>query len=97
MLTNVFWPTVLCKVAPLAQHVVCRLSSVCLSVTFCIVAKRHILAKNCLKEQIGLPPETAPRYQFGLPIYPLRHLSPYGIEAGRFYAVRAIADNADHA
>ena len=26
---------------------------VCLSVTFCIVAKRHILAKNCLKEQIG--------------------------------------------
>ena len=28
-------------------------SVVCLSVTFCIVAKRHILAKNCLKEQIG--------------------------------------------
>jgi len=28
-------------------------SGVCLSVTFCIVAKRHILAKNCLKEQIG--------------------------------------------
>jgi len=28
----------------------CRLS-VCLSyVTFCIVAKRHVLAKNCLKE-----------------------------------------------
>jgi len=26
---------------------------VCPSVTFCIVAKRHILAKNCLKEQIG--------------------------------------------
>jgi len=26
---------------------------VCLSVTFCIVARRHILAKNCLKEQIG--------------------------------------------
>jgi len=36
---------------------VCRLSvclSVCLSsVTFCIVAKRYVLAKNCLKEQIG--------------------------------------------
>jgi len=32
--TNIFWPTVLCKVAPLSQHVVCRLSSV----TFCIVA-----------------------------------------------------------
>ena len=34
----------------------CRLSvrsSVC--VTFCIVAKRYVLAKNCLKEQIGLP------------------------------------------
>ena len=34
------------------------MSSVCLSVclspvTICIVAKRHILAKNCLKEQIG--------------------------------------------
>ena len=31
-------------------------SSVCLSVvclTFCIVAKRYVLAKKCLKEQIG--------------------------------------------
>ena len=32
----------------------CRLSSVCRrrlsSVTFCIVAKRYVLAKNCLKE-----------------------------------------------
>ena len=28
-------------------------SSVCLSVTFCIVAKRHVLAKNCLKDWIG--------------------------------------------
>ena len=27
----------------------CRLS-VCLSVTFCIVAKRYVLVKNCLKE-----------------------------------------------
>ena len=33
---------------PLVQCVVCRLS-----VTFCIVAKRYVLAKNCLKEQIG--------------------------------------------
>ena len=35
---------------------VCRVSSVvvCLSsVTFCIVAKRNVLAKNCLKEWIG--------------------------------------------
>jgi len=33
---------------------------VCLSVTFYVLAKWHILAKNCLKEQI----ETTPRYQF---------------------------------
>jgi len=34
----------------------CRLSvclSVCLSVTFCIVVKQFVLAKNCLKERIG--------------------------------------------
>ena len=31
----------------------CRLSVCRLSVTFCIVAKRYVLAKNCLKEQIG--------------------------------------------
>jgi len=32
----------------------CHLSVVCrLSVTFCIVAKRYVLAKNCLKEWIG--------------------------------------------
>ena len=32
----------------------CRLSVVCLlSVTFCIVAKRYVLAKNCLEERIG--------------------------------------------
>ena len=30
----------------------CRLS-VCLSVTFCIVAKRYVLARKCLKERIG--------------------------------------------
>ena len=29
----------------------CRLS-VCLSVTFCIVAKQYVLSKNCLKERI---------------------------------------------
>ena len=40
-----FWPTVL-SVMPLVQCVViCRLS-----VTFCIVAKRYVLAKKCLKE-----------------------------------------------
>ena len=31
----------------------CRLSVVCLSVTFCIVAKRYVLVKNCLKDRIG--------------------------------------------
>ena len=31
----------------------CRLSVVCLSVTFCTVAKQYVLAKNCLKERIG--------------------------------------------
>ena len=36
------------SVVPLAQCVVCHLS-----VTFCIVAKRYVLAKKCLKEQIG--------------------------------------------
>ena len=50
---DTFWPTILCKVAPLAHCVVCLSSSS--SVTFCIVAKPHILAKNCLKDQIGLP------------------------------------------
>ena len=42
-----FWPTVL-SVEPMVQYVVCL--SVCLSVTFCIVAKRYVLAKKCLKE-----------------------------------------------
>jgi len=31
----------------------CLSSFVCLSVTFCIVAKWYVLAKNCLKEWIG--------------------------------------------
>ena len=48
--TDSFWPTVL-SVEPMVRHVVCL--SVCLSVTFCIVAKRYVLAKNCLKEWIG--------------------------------------------
>ena len=39
-----FWLTVL-SVVPLLQCVVC-----CLSVTFCIVAKRYVLAKNFLKK-----------------------------------------------
>jgi len=40
---------------PLAQCVVCHLSVCRLSssVTFCIVAKWYVLAKNCLKVRIG--------------------------------------------
>jgi len=34
-------------------HCMCRLSVCLSSVTFCIVAKRYVLAKNCLKERIG--------------------------------------------
>ena len=50
--SSLFWPTVL-SVAPLANCVVCP--SVCRlsTVTFCIVAKRYVLAKNWLKERIG--------------------------------------------
>ena len=43
---------------------------VCLSVTFYVVAKRHILAKKWLKEQIGLPPDTT-RVPIRIPIPPL--------------------------
>jgi len=51
-LSHAFWPTIL-SVAPLVHCVVCL--SVCRlsSVTFCIVPKRYVLAKNCLKESIG--------------------------------------------
>ena len=63
----IFWPTVL-SVALLLMDLVCL--SVCLSVTFCILAKWYVLAKNCLKEQIELPTETTNRYQFGPPFLP---------------------------
>ena len=68
-----FWPTVL-SVAPLAHCVVC-LSSVCLSVTFCIVVKRYVLAKNCLKERIGNQGQKVDFWVaaiFLLPVLPLR-------------------------
>jgi len=46
--------------------------SVCLSVTFYVVAKRHIfLAKNWLKEQIGLPRRLPHNTNSDLPIPPL--------------------------
>jgi len=52
-----FWPTVL-SVEPLVHCFVCLSVAICLSVcrlsvTFCIVAKRYVLAKKCLKELIG--------------------------------------------
>jgi len=83
-----YWQTV-CRVTKISRFfgrpylgrayvTACRLSSS--SVTFCIVAKRHILAKNCLKEQIGLPPETTPRYQFGPPIPPLMGIILYKLK-----------------
>jgi len=51
---------------------VCRLSA-----TFCTVAKRYVLAKNCLNEQIVLPPETMPQYRFRPPIPTLTRISAY--------------------
>ena len=69
-----FWPTVQ-SVEPLVHCVVC-LSSVCLSsVTFCIVAKRYVLAKNCLKERIenqGQKVDFWVAAIFLLPVSPLR-------------------------
>ena len=54
-----YWPFLADRTIGRAYGTVCRLSSVvCLSVclssvTFCIVAKRCVLAKKCLKEWIG--------------------------------------------
>ena len=61
-----FWPTVL-LVEPLVHFVICHH----LSVTFCIVTKRYVLAKNCLKEWIG---------NWGQKVYFLgrRHISTSG-------------------
>jgi len=53
----------------------CRLSVVCLSVTFCTVVKCYILAKNCLKEQIGTRVKKMIFWVaaiFLLPVLPLR-------------------------
>ena len=81
-----FWPTVL-SVAPLAHCVVC-LSSVCLSsVTFCIVAKRYVLAKNCLKERIGNQGQKV--CFFGSPPYFYFRFRRYGHRDGRFYLIFA--------
>jgi len=42
-----------CTIVRAKLGTLCRLSVVCLSVTFCIAAKRYVLAKSCLKERIG--------------------------------------------
>ena len=46
----IFWPTIL-SIKRLVQCLTWVF--VCLIVTFCIVAIRHVLLKNCLKEFIG--------------------------------------------
>jgi len=67
----------------------CRLSTVvCLSsVTFCIVAKRYVLAKNCLKERIG---NHGRKVVFlGSPPYFYFRFRLYGHRYGRFYLIFA--------
>jgi len=77
-----FWPTVL-SVVPLARCVVCL--SVCrgrLSVTFCIVAKRYVLVKNCLKKWIGSQGQKV--HFFGSPPYFYFRFRRYGPTDGGF-------------
>jgi len=63
-------------------------SSVChLSVTFCIVAKWYVLAKNCLKEQIGNQGQKVDF--FGLPPYFYFRFRLYGHRDGRFCLIFA--------
>ena len=54
----------------------CRLSVCLSSVTFCIVAKRCVLAKNCLKERIGNQGQKVNFFHvaaiFLLPVSPIR-------------------------
>jgi len=60
----------------------CLLSVVCLSVTFCIVAKWYVLAKNCLKERIG---NQGQKSSFlGSPPYFYFRFRLYGHRDGRF-------------
>jgi len=61
-------------------------SSVCLSVTFCIVAKWYFLAKNCLKEWIG---NQGKKLIFGSPPYFYFRFRLYGHPDGRFCLIFA--------
>jgi len=86
-----FWPTVP-SVVPLAHYVICLSSvvcrlSVCLSssVTFCIVAKRYVLPKNCLKEWIGNQSQKV----LGSPPYFYFRFRRYGHRDGRFCLIFA--------
>jgi len=67
----------------------CHLSSVylSLSVTFCIVAKRYILAKNCLKERIRNQGQKV--YFFGSPPYFSFRFCLYGHQDGRLCLIFA--------
>jgi len=82
-----FWPTIL-SVAPLVHRLAC-LSSVCRlsSVTFCIVAKRYVLAKNCLKERTGNQGQKV--YFSGSPPYFYFRFRLYGHQDGRFCLIFA--------
>jgi len=87
---DAFWPTVL-SVVPLARCVVClsvvfRLSVCRLSVTFCIVAKRYVLAKNCLKEW---KENRSKSWFFGSPQYFYFRFQLYGHGDGRFCLIFA--------
>ena len=67
-------------------------SSVCLSVcrlsvTFCIVAKRYVLAKKCLKEWIGNQGRKV--HFFGSPPYFYFRFCRYGHQDGRFCLIFA--------
>ena len=63
--------------------------SVCLSssVTFCIVAKRYVLAKKCLKEWIGNQGQKV--HFFGSPPYFYFQFCRYGHRDGRFCLIFA--------
>ena len=70
-----------------AFGMMCRLSVCLSSVTFCIVAKRYVLAKKCLKEWIGNQGQKV-RF-FGSPPYFYLWFRRYGHRDGRFCLIFA--------
>ena len=76
-----FWPTVL-SVEPMVQYVVCLSVVRRPSVTFCIVAKRCVLAKKCLKEWIGNQGQKV-HFFWSSPYFYFR-FRRYGHQDGRF-------------